>query len=307
MINVTGRCNSRCVYCRAWRDGDKQGEPSREELLDLVDQVATLGCHAVGFSGGEPLLRNDLEEVIARAAGHGLTVNIVTNGLLLTGNRLRSLAEAGLGSLGVSLDTLDPEAYEAIRGVPLKRVLDNLVHGASLEILPMGISTTVTSRNVDALAGLVEFAREKGLLIGFQLYEESVHLANVEDGLLPGADRLDAAVKELLALKTGGTPISSSDEYLKSMVSYVRSREWVGVPRCLAPVTELCVDETLQVHTCWGTDVVVGDAREQSLAEIWRSRAFDIKRKELADCRECLLSCHFDNSLRMLASQRGGG
>lgn len=304
MVNITGRCNSRCCYCRAWWEGAKGADPTREELLDLLGQVARLGCKAVGFSGGEPLLRDDLEEVVACAVSHGLSVGLVTNGLLLTQRRMADLASSGLGSLSVSLDSLDPDVYQGIRRVPLGRALANLKAAASLGLMPMGISVTVSARNVGALGDLVAFSREYGLLVTFQLYEQRVHLANAEDSLQPTPGQLGAAVKELCALKREGAPITNSYEYLQSLPRYAQDGGWVGLERCLAPGQELCVDETMNVHTCWGLDEVVGSLRAQTLAEIWGSDSFGRLRRALRDCRRCILSCHFDNSLRLLATGR---
>jgi MoaA/NifB/PqqE/SkfB family radical SAM enzyme len=302
MVNVTGKCNSRCGYCRAWRVDAGEHDPTRRELLELMGQVAGLGCAAVGFSGGEPLLRDDLEEVIDCAVGHGLTTGAVTNGLLLTPKRASSLAAAGLGSLSVSLDSLDPDVYRSIRGVSLEKVLRNLKSAAS-GAMPMGISTTISGRNIDALEDLVRFAQETALLISFQLYESGVHLANDDDVFKPSLPKLQAAMDTLCALKDKGAPITNSYEYLQTVPAYARNGEWVGLERCIAPRSEVCVDEELCVHTCWGLDRKMGDLRKTGLSEIWNSDAFDQERSRLQGCRQCILSCHFDNSLRVLARE----
>lgn len=300
LVNVTGRCNSRCGYCMAWRKKDTGGEPTSAELKSLLAQVAGLGCTGVGFSGGEPLLRDDLGECIESAVGHGLSTWLVTNGLVLTGDRVSGLAASGLEGLSVSLDSLDPEIYRDIRGVGLKKVLANVVNAARLDLLTMGIAVTISTRNVLKLRELVDFAADFGLQVSFQLYEQDVHLAASVSSMRPGPEELKAAVDELCALKQGGSPVSNSFEYLKSLPRYVRSGEWEGLARCLAPTHEVCVDESMNVHACWGLDRIMGNLREASLFDIWTYPGFQKARLDLKGCRKCVLSCHFENSLRML-------
>lgn len=301
MVNVTGRCNSRCSYCRAWREGSGAEDPTRAELLDLMRQITELGCKAVGFSGGEPLLRDDLEEIIAKARECGLAVGMVSNGLLLTPERARGLAQAGLGGLSISLDSLDPVTYHALRGVSLDRVLAHLEQALALKVLSMGLATTISKHNVDALAPMAAFAQERGLMITFQLYESSVHLANHDTALAPSPEALQNAMDELRAMKRQGAPITNPDEYLLTLPVYAARREWIGLERCVAPHIDLCIDERCNVLPCWGLDRIMGSLREQSLGDIWRSEGFERQRRELAHCRQCILSCHFEISLRTLA------
>jgi MoaA/NifB/PqqE/SkfB family radical SAM enzyme len=301
MVNVTGRCNSRCSYCLAWREDRTAGEPTLPELLHIVEQAAELGCKAVGFSGGEPLLRNDLEDIIRHVKGLGMYPVLVTNGVLLTEKRVHSLAEAGLGSLSMSLDTLDADLYQTIRGIPLKHPMENLVAAAALKPMPMGISVTVSARNVHSLDSLVAFAGEHGLLASFQLYADDVHLANADESQMPDWQALETAAECLIAMKEQGAPVTNTPEYLRSMAVFVRSGRWLGLKRCLGPQREICVDEALNLVTCWGMDRKIGSLRDADLITLWRSEAFDKARKELAGCRRCLLSCHFENSLRLLA------
>lgn len=301
MVNVTGRCNSRCSYCMAWREDRTAGEPSLEELLHIVEHAAKLGCKAVGFSGGEPLLRGDLEDIILQVKSLGMYPALVTNGVLLTEKRVRSLAAAGIGSLSMSLDTLDADLYQAIRGIPLKQPMEHLLAAAALKLMPMGISVTVSARNVHSLDSLVAFAGMHGLLVSFQLYADDVHLANADASQMPEWQTLEAAAERLITLKEQGAPVTNSPEYLRSMAAFVREGVWLGLERCLGPQREICVDEALNLVTCWGMDRKIGSLRDADLTTLWRSEEFAMARRELAGCRRCLLSCHFENSLRLLS------
>lgn len=114
-IMVTARCNLKCLMCKQWR------EPAREELSTeswkrVIDDLKDNGIKSVHFTGGEPLLRNDLAELVSYASRNGFAVGMTTNGTLLTGDRLDALLTAGLRSIAVSIDAVDLE-YDRIRGV----------------------------------------------------------------------------------------------------------------------------------------------------------------------------------------------
>jgi cyclic pyranopterin phosphate synthase len=132
-ISVTDRCNFRCVYCmpREVFGRDYRFLPRRElltfEEIERVSRVFVgLGVHKLRITGGEPLIRRDLEVLIERLAGLGddLDVTLTTNGALLA-EKAQGLAEAGLSRITVSLDSLDDEVFRAMNDVdfPVARVL----------------------------------------------------------------------------------------------------------------------------------------------------------------------------------------
>ena len=163
-ISVTGECNLRCFYCH--REGMEGGgrRMEAEELGRAAEVASSLGMSRVKLTGGEPLLREDLEEVVREIAEHADEVSLVTNGLELEG-RAGALAEAGLRRVNVSLDTLDPEKYARLTGARgLERVVRGI--GAALDagLEPVKLNMLVLRGvNEDEVGRMVEFARERGL------------------------------------------------------------------------------------------------------------------------------------------------
>ena len=103
--NCTRTCNLRCRHCYAGSDGRiEEGELSTAEALDFIGQLARFKVPVLLLSGGEPLLRPDLEELIAAANGMGIRVTLSTNGTLLTPEKVARLRQLGIGYIGVSLD-----------------------------------------------------------------------------------------------------------------------------------------------------------------------------------------------------------
>ena len=116
--NLTRRCNLACAHCYisagSWHDG--QDELDTVESLRILDQILDVSPSPVLIlSGGEPLLRDDLEELAERASSRGATVVVGTNGVRLTDDRIRSLMDAGVSGVAVSVDSLDPHYHDRFR------------------------------------------------------------------------------------------------------------------------------------------------------------------------------------------------
>lgn len=123
-IALTARCNLRCFYCHAEGEKAPARELSAEEIAEILRVSGKLGIRTVKFTGGEPLLREDLPEIIA-AMPPGIESSLTTNATLLA-DRARELKEAGLSRVNVSLDSLRRDRYRQITGSDL---LDDVLAG----------------------------------------------------------------------------------------------------------------------------------------------------------------------------------
>ena len=172
-LSVTDRCNFRCPYCmpREVFGADHTFLPrdellSFEELARLVRAFATLGVTKVRLTGGEPLLRRDLDQLVALIAGTpGIAdVAMTTNGSLLAA-RVQALADAGLRRVTVSLDSLDPDVFARLGDtrVPLRQVLRGIDAAREAGLGPVKLNTVLQRGvNDDGLLDLVEYARDGG-------------------------------------------------------------------------------------------------------------------------------------------------
>jgi radical SAM protein with 4Fe4S-binding SPASM domain len=116
---TTVRCNLACAHCRRVElDTAANHGLDGVGARDLVGQVAACGRPVLVFSGGEPLLREDLFELIARARGHGLPVAVATNGTLVDGAVAQRIANAGVERVSVSLDGCDAATHDGLRRIP---------------------------------------------------------------------------------------------------------------------------------------------------------------------------------------------
>lgn len=155
---ATLRCNLRCRHCGSACEVDSPlTELATEQVLQIVDEIAEdfdPRRICVAITGGEPLLRRDLERVVGAMARHGMEPGLVTNGTLLSAERARTLADAGLVSIAISVDGRAPE-HEEIRGPKTyAQALAALTHAREAGIAAVEAITCVRPANLRTLAVL---------------------------------------------------------------------------------------------------------------------------------------------------------
>lgn len=166
---LTYRCNARCFMCDYWqRPSEPQRELSTADIKTGLAKIAEHGCRLINFSGGEPTLRMDLEDVVAFACERGMWTSVVTNGSHLTRARLARLRDAGPDSLFISLDSLDPKRHDTNRGFPglhgrVLECLDWLADDFAVGHRIAGLMVIIGDENLSEIAGLVETAASRGL------------------------------------------------------------------------------------------------------------------------------------------------
>ena len=175
-ISVTDRCNFRCTYCMPFDEYewiDKREILTFEEITRLAKIFVQLGVDKIRLTGGEPLVRRDIELLVAGISQlPGLSdLCLTTNGSLLA-EKVEALKAAGLKRINVSIDTLNPEKFKQMtkRG-DLAKVLEGLFAARSCGLHPIKINAVIERGvNDDDIINLVEFSREHGLAIRFIEY-----------------------------------------------------------------------------------------------------------------------------------------
>jgi radical SAM protein with 4Fe4S-binding SPASM domain len=170
--NLTYRCNLACEHCYLDAGGTPlvstesfadRSELGTEECLNVIDEIAAFAPECLTIlTGGEPLLRRDILQIVQRAAERGLWVVVGTNGVRITENLARRLAEAGARGLSLSLDALDPDRHDRFRKV--RGAWRNTVQGAEILSrtgLPFIVQTTAGSHNVGELEAIADFAHDR--------------------------------------------------------------------------------------------------------------------------------------------------
>jgi len=205
-VSLTDRCNFDCVYCHNEGLGDTRGpmDPQDEEMgtddvVRILEVVSEFGVDAVKFTGGEPMLRQDLEEIVGRVPD-GMEVSLTTNGTFLPG-RAGDLADAGLDRVNVSQDALDPEAFaELTQSGAYDRVLEGVQAALDAGLAPVKLNMVVFEPTAGYVPEMVDHVAEnEGLQLQLIEYmpeiaghpEWAIDIERVHDWLADRADRIE--------------------------------------------------------------------------------------------------------------------
>lgn len=272
--NLTRSCNLHCDHC--YRDagpdaGDVDSELSTEEGFELLNELKEEGFMLVIMSGGEPLMRDDLEELVQHASDIGLRPVLGTNAVDVNRERLESLKEAGLKGAAVSLDSVDPEVHDEFRGFEgaWEKTVSSIEKMVDVGI-PVQINTTISEMNYDELDEIVEFAEGLGaravhpfFLVptgrGKEIESSSLRAERYQEMIEKVLDMMDDTDLELKP--TCAPQFMVQAEKMDKPMRYSRG--------CLAGVSYCCVLPEGEVHVCPYLPVEAGDLREESFREIW--------------------------------------
>jgi cyclic pyranopterin phosphate synthase len=174
-LSVTERCQLRCTYCRAGEDFcPKKNELSADKLIEIVRACSELGIDRVRLTGGEPLLRRDLEQIIKgiRAIPAIKDISLTTNAQDLAAQAV-SLKTAGLDRVNVSLDSLDKEKFKLLTGGDVDKVLDGIRAAISCGLLPIKLNAVlVKGINDNEIGNFITLAKDMPVDVRFIEYME---------------------------------------------------------------------------------------------------------------------------------------
>ncbi len=170
-ISVTQRCNLNCIYChREGEDSPSNGEMTLEEIIRILELATHFGIKKVKYTGGEPLLREDLSEIIheSRKISQIQDISLVTNGVLLE-KFAGKLKSAGLDRINVTLDTLDPQIYASItnnEGLLVDRVKNGIMEALKCGIKLVKVNMVLLKDvNISEISDLIRFCKAHNLIL----------------------------------------------------------------------------------------------------------------------------------------------
>ena len=298
--NITRACNLKCVHCYNDSGACKaDDELSTEKAKAVLDDLVQFGVPSVLFSGGEPLMRPDLFELIGYAVARGLRAVISTNGTLITPDMVHKIKQHGVSYVGISLDGIG-EINDKFRGV--SGAFDRAVAGikncqdAGVRI---GLRLTLTKRNVQDLESLFDFFEAKKIERAcFYHFVPSGRGGAMADEDLTHAQSRDAV--EMILTKTRSfkqagrtTDILTVDNHVDGVYVYLRLAEqdaaraaevwkllnWNGGGMYSSGVGIGCIDFHGKVHPdqfWWHYDL--GDVRRRPFSEIWMDTSDPVMR-----------------------------
>jgi putative heme d1 biosynthesis radical SAM protein NirJ2 len=273
--NTTNECNLFCGHCYREAGDRRAGELNTEEGKKLIGEIARARFKIMIFSGGEPLIRRDIFELIQYASSAGLRPVLGSNGTLITEEIAGGLKEAGAMGVGISLDSLDADRHNALRRC------ENAWERAVLGMkncreagLPFQIHTTVMNWNAEEIERMTDFAVEMGAAAHHIFFLVPTGRGkNIADESLDGAS-YESLIKRIMK-KSARVPIEVKPTCAPQ---FMRVAEQLGLETrfskgCIAGTAYCIVGPTGKVQPCAYLDMEIGDVRETPFDEIWRDSA----------------------------------
>ena len=271
--NTTNACNMYCDHC--YRDAGCKAEEelSTAEAKTLLEQIARAGFKIMIFSGGEPLMRPDIVELVAYAASLGLRPVFGTNGTLITLEMAQKLKAAGAMGMGISLDSMDREKHNAFRKFP--GAWEGAVQGmrnCRAAGLPFQIHTTVMEWNNHELEDLTDFAVAEGAVAHHFFFLVPTGRAKTIEAESLRAEAYEDTLTRIMKKQ------QEVDIELKPTCApqFLRIAAQMGMKTrfrrgCLAGMAYCIISPRGKVQPCAYLNMELGDVRQTPFDEIWKN------------------------------------
>ena len=257
-------------------------DSSLEQEKAILKRVYDSGAVGIAFEGGEPLLRNDLVEILAFSRSLPLHTSIITNGTLLE-SRIDEIAPYINGVVYVSLDGLE-KTHDAIRGVggSFRKAVRGI--SAAKEKVSVTINTTIMAENVDEIESLVELAKELGAKISVAVAHEYCNV-NASSAAIGKTSKI---AHRLIEMKQEGYPIVNSIGYFKVMA---KEKNWQCKPWAMVNIDPNGnVVLPCYVHNDYASSVSIFETGIKNAVS-------DFDWKKIRNCQKCSLHCYVEPSL----------
>ena len=271
--NTTNLCNLKCSHC--YRDAGKPvpGELTTSEAKIMLEQISEAGFRIMIFSGGEPLLRKDIFELVEHTAGRGLRPVFGTNGVLLTREVVHRLKESGAAAMGISLDSTDTEKHDSFRGVSgsYNSTMEGIKNCREMG-LRFQIHTTVMDWNYDEIEKITDLAVELGSSAHHIFFlvptGRAAHLASN----IMNAEKYERLLERIMD-RQKEVPIELKPTCAPQFMRIAKQKgmKMRFTRGCIAGIAYCLIGPTGDVQPCAYLDVRLGNVREKPFTQIWRS------------------------------------
>ncbi|WP_297570633.1 putative heme d1 biosynthesis radical SAM protein NirJ2 [uncultured Anaerovibrio sp.] len=271
--NVTNACNMYCDHCYREAGCKAEEELSTAEAKTLLEQIARANFKIMIFSGGEPLMRPDIVELVEYASRLGLRPVFGTNGTLITMDMAKKLKTAGAMGMGISLDSMDKAKHDSFRKFP--GGWDGAVQGMEncrAAGLPFQIHTTVMDWNNHELEAITDFAVEKGAVAHHFFFLVPTGRAKSIEVESLRAEQYEETLTRIME-KQSQVPIELKPTCAPQ---FMRIAAQMGIKTrfrrgCLAGTAYCIISPRGKVQPCAYLNMELGDVRKTPFDEIWKN------------------------------------
>lgn len=305
-LSVTDRCFLPCAHCDIYKN--KAEDLPEATWIRVIDELGGwLGSAAMNFVGGEPLLRKDLERLMARATRLGFTVSFNTNGWLLDDRRAAALRDAGVSIAYLSLDGFRPATVDRSRGrigthAKVLEVCERIDRTGGPRVI---ITCILHGENATEVADLFSWCRSRG----YELVLQPLYQNFGENAHDPGWWRrssiwptdlgaVDAAIDLLIEGRRNGQGVCNAVEQLQAFKRYFRDPSIYNGQTCKAGHSDIAFDPGGNVRLCYFLEPVGTIHEGVPIAAMWNRLGAMRRRHEVSRCtRSCnLLNCNFERA-----------
>ncbi len=296
-VELTKRCNLRCIYCYADGGNAEDGELSVSEICRVIDEAKELGARTVNFTGGEPLMHEEFFRLAEHARNTGLAILLYTNGTLITRKIADKMAKLDIFPC-VKLDSISPNVQDSLAGADgtFKRIMRGMDNLKEAGYETFNVNTVICRPNLDDLPKLLSWARERNIQPSF--------LRLGPKGRAKGKD--DELAVDTLALKELFEELSRIDKTFGN--DWTPTTPFCG-RGCHKHYISCFVSSKGFVQPCTGVDVHAGNVREDSLEKTLSSKVFKIARNMEKHIKGACKTCEHKSKCygcRGLAHHLGG-
>lgn len=280
MWEVLYICNAKCRTCDRWQEQPDPRTLATAEGKRLIAQLAQAGVMHLCFTGGEPLLRKDIFELIACAQQNKMATSLFTNALLLNERRAKELINAGLGAVYISLDGSTPELNDALRGINgyfnlASAAIENLKALRSNSRPKIFIALTVTKANMYDLENVARLVKSRAL-DGLS-FQPAVHAPDIMYRIekdLAFAPGDGAALQNIVnqVVKMYGDILPMSRDYYRQFAAYIDNPQSLKEHGNTAGYAVAMIDPFGNVYPDPFENEAMGNVCEQTFEEIWFGR-----------------------------------
>jgi len=292
-FSVTDRCDSKCVYC--WANFAKRGynELTFDEVKQIVDELSNLGTWRINLVGGEPLLRDDIRDIISYIKSRGIDCTMTTNGHFIP-EKIDEIKDIDL--LCVSLDG-DEKTHDMNRGKGSYQKAIAGIEVAEENNIPIQLATVITKNNLKSIGHLMELGQKYNALDAFAiLVNQTTPGGKVTCGSLASDSDYKSVMKDIIARKRRGEPILFSEKSMRFSLRWPLGYDTDKVvgdkcgfkhPKCYAGRYYCYIDTDGGLYPC---PLMVGIFDAKNCLEVGVKEAFYHASKH--DCKTCHSMCN---------------
>ena len=298
IISITNRCNLRCKMCQIPLGNNK--EMNTKDIKSLISDAAGLCPNSIVFSGGEPLLRSDIHELIAYTNKYKINTCLVSNGTLIDDDVAKRLSASGIGVVNISIEGPE-DIHDALRGKGNYKKAHEALRHLSRYKIETTIASIVCRNNYKSLPYVMELANEVGVTtVKFQPFSDIflIQKDKKKDFLLLDDDLKDInkSIEKVVLLSRKYKISTNPDNYLYNIPAYLSKAYSENMKKNCQSLWSSCpIAQNGDVYPCWVlSDNVIGNLKNNRFSEIWNSEKHNLLRKQIGEkgCSGCLMSCY---------------